>query len=256
MNIDIRKPLKKYLPFLLKAQEDDLNEADTIQRLIKFFEDVLCYDPLLEISREKQVKEKYVDIAIKIDGAIKLLVEAKAAGVKIRDRHIDQAKLYISEGNIKWILLTNGVVWNLYHLTFSEEEGIDYIKVFSVDLSEQEIDKAADTLSLLHKQSIKKGRLEDYWNKRTALGPESIGKAIFNHDSLTLLRRDIRRKEGILVDEEDLAQAIHDMFSIEAREKIGPLKIRRKHKPRIKSCGTCKTEPKIPPTNSEPDTTA
>lgn len=254
MNIDIRKPLKKYLPILLKAKEDNLNEADTVQRLIKFFEDVLCYDPLLEITREKQVKEKYVDIAIKIDGAIRLLVEAKAAGVVIRDRHIEQAERYASEGNIKWVLLTNGVVWNLYHLNF--EEGIEYDKVFSVDLSEQEIDKAADMLSLLHRQSIKKGHLEDYWNMRTALSPESIGKAIFNHDSLRLLRRDIRRKEGILVDEEELAQAIHDMFSVEAREMIGPLKIRRKHKPRIKSCGTCKTEPKIPPTNSEPDTTA
>jgi len=110
MPVDIRRPLKKFLPHLLKAQEESLNEADTIQRLVKVFEEVLGYDAMTEITREKQVKDKYVDIAIKIDGAVRLLVEAKAAGTTLRDRHIEQAERYAAEGNIRWVLLTNGVV--------------------------------------------------------------------------------------------------------------------------------------------------
>jgi hypothetical protein len=43
---------------------------------------------------------------------------------------------------------------------------------------------------------------------------------------LGLIRREIRKREGILVDEEDLATAIHGMLSPEAREKMGPVKIR------------------------------
>lgn len=54
MAVDIRKDLKKFLPHLLKAQEDNLNEADTIQRLVKFFEDVLGYDAMTEITQEKR----------------------------------------------------------------------------------------------------------------------------------------------------------------------------------------------------------
>jgi len=253
MVIDIRRPLKKFLPYLLKAREDNLNEADTVQRLIKFFEDVLSYDPLTEITCEKQVRDKYVDIAIKIENVIRLLIEVKAAGVTLRDRHIEQAERYASEGNIQWVLLTNGVVWNLYHLTF--DEGIDYEKVFSVDLSTEPIEQTADLLSLLHRQAIKKDSLEDYWNKRTALCPESIIKAIFNHDALRLIRRDIRRREGILVDEEELAQAIHDMFSIETRERIGPLKIRRKQKRLMKPTDSCEQEPEGPPMGAKEDTT-
>ena len=38
MPIDIRKPLKKLLLYLLEAQEDKLNEADTLQRIVKVFE--------------------------------------------------------------------------------------------------------------------------------------------------------------------------------------------------------------------------
>jgi predicted type IV restriction endonuclease len=252
--IDIRKSLKKILPYLSKAQEDNLNEADTVLRLVKFFEDVLGYDPMTEISREKQVKDKYVDLAIKIDGVVRLLIEAKSAGSTLRDRHIEQAERYASLDNIPWVLLTNGIVWNLYHLTF--DEGIDYQKVFSIELSTQMLDTAAETLTLLHRQSVKKGLLEEHWNKHTALNAESLGKAIFNYDALKIIRRDIRRREGIVLDEEEIAQKIHELLSVEAREKIGPLKIRRKYKQKVKTEAPIakKPETQIPPSDfSQPE---
>jgi predicted type IV restriction endonuclease len=228
MAIDIRKPLKKLLPHLLKARDDNLNEADTLQRITKLFEEVLGYDPLVEITRETQVKDKYVDVAIKIDTAIRLLVEAKSAATVLRDRHIEQAQHYAAQANIPWVLLTNGVIWNLYHLSF--EEGIEYVRVFSADLAEDDIDKAAEYLALLHRQSVKKGELEEYWDHRAALSPDSIGRALFTEEALKFIRREIRRRHGMLIDEEDLAAAIHGMLSTEAREQIGPLKIRRRRK--------------------------
>lgn len=228
MAVDIRASLKKFIPHLLKAQEENLNEADTVQRLIKFFEDVLGYNALSEITRESQIKDKYVDIAVRINNAVRLLVEVKAAGVVLRDRHIEQAERYAADGNIKWVLLTNGIEWNLFHLTF--EEGIESTKVFTVNITTDTIDKTAHLLGYIHKQSIVKGDLEDYWQKTAALHPGSIGKAIFTEDVLRFIRREIRKKEGIMIDEEDLAKAIHEMFSAETREQIGPMKIRRKRK--------------------------
>jgi len=74
MGVDIKRSLRKFVPHLVKAREDNLNEADTLQRIIKVFEEVLGYDPMGEITRESQVRDKYVDIALKIDGAIRLLV--------------------------------------------------------------------------------------------------------------------------------------------------------------------------------------
>ena len=232
MAIDIKKPLKKLLPHLIKAAEDNLNEADTRQRITKVLEDVLEYDPMTEITREAQVKEKYVDFAIKIDGVVRFLIEVKSAGTTLRDRHIEQAQHYAAEGNIPWVLLTNGIVWNLYHLSF--EEGIEYERAFSVDLSSDPLEKACDLLKVIHRQSIKKGELEEYWEHRVALGPESIGRALFTEEILKRIRREIRRHEGILIDEEDLASAIHNMLSMESREQIGPLKIHRTRKPRAR----------------------
>jgi hypothetical protein len=244
MQTHVRKGLRKLLPYLLKAREDNLNEADTALRIIKVFEDVLGYDPMTEITRESQVKDKYVDIALKLDGTIRLLVEVKSAGSDLRDRHIEQAKHYAAEANMPWVLLTNGVTWTLYHLSF--EEGVEYVKAFSTDLAQDPFDKAADLLGLLHRQSLMKGELDEFWKHRAALTPESIARAIFTEETLKLIRRGVRRREGILIDEEDLAQAIHGMFSSETRELIGPVKIKRKAKARARSC--TEDQPSAPPT--------
>lgn len=229
MAVDIRKPLKKFIPHLVAAREQNLNEADIVVRLIKLLEDVLGYDGLSEITREMNLKDKYVDLAIKINGTVKFLIEAKSAGTDLRDRHIEQAERYAAENNIRWVLLTNGTVWNLYHLTF--EEGIEYARAFSVDVT-TDLDQSAECLALLHRNSVRKSGLDDFWAHRIALGPESIGRALFHEDALRLLRRDIRRREGLAIDEEDLAKALHDLLSVEAREIIGPLKIRRSRAPR------------------------
>lgn len=228
MPIDIKRPLRKILPHLFKGRDENLNEADTVQRIIKVFEEVFGYDPMEEITRETQVRDKYVDLAIKLDGRTRLLVEAKAAAVVLRDRHIEQAERYAAEGNMPWVILTNSVVWSLYHLSF--DEGIEYIKAFSIDLASDDLDHVCGLLGLFHRHSIKKGELDAFWERRVALSPESIGKALFTEGTMRLIRRQIRRREGVLIDQEDLALAIHGMFSTETREQIGPPRVRRKFK--------------------------
>jgi hypothetical protein len=229
MPVDIRKALKRFTPCLIEAREQTLNEADTVMRLCKFFEDVLGYDGISDISREANFKNKFVDVCLKIDGTIKLLVEAKAAGVQLRDRHIEQAQGYASQNNYRWVLLTNGVDWQLYHLTF--DQGIEYERAFSVSLDTPEgFDAAVEKLAFLHKLSVKKGELESFWEKAAALGPASLGKVLFKESVILLLRREIRRDIGLLIDPEDLGKSLHDMLSLEAREVIGPLRIRRKRR--------------------------
>ena len=222
---DIRSELRRFSPHLLKAQKDNLNEADTCQRLVKFFEQVLGYDTLTDITSETQIKDKYVDFAVKIDGHIKFLIEAKAAGITLRDRHVEQAERYASQGNIRWVLLTNGIQWFLYHLTF--DEGIEYDRVFSIDLSNDPHDLAPECIGILHKRAIKKNEHESFLQKRQALGPASIGRALMSENIVRSIRREIRKQEGLLIDEEDLVKSIHDMFTQEVREQIGPAKIKR-----------------------------
>ena len=84
MALDIRRPLRRFSRHFIEAREAGLNEADTVLRLCKFFEDVLGYDGLTDISREAEFKNKFVDVCLKIDGRTRLLVEAKGADVYAR----------------------------------------------------------------------------------------------------------------------------------------------------------------------------
>jgi len=236
MAVDIKKELKGMIPHIKRAVEENLNEADTVRRVSKLLEDVLGYDGFNEITREQQIKGKYVDLAVKLDGATKFLIEVKSASTALRDRHIEQAQHYASQGNIKWVVLTNSAVWNLYHLSF--DEGIEYEHAFVVDIPNDPINKSSELLSILHKQSIIRGELEEFWKKKTILSPKSIGKVIYNEETLRLFRRLIRKQEGVLIDEEDLGRAVQSMFSPEAREQIGPFKIykqKKNKKARVKS---------------------
>lgn len=225
--VDIKKPLRKFLPHFFEARDAKLREAETVQRIERMFEHVLGYDGISDISREAQIKGKYCDLAIKVDGSIRLLVEAKACCEPLRDRHVDQAQSYASRSNLPWVLLTNGLQWRLYHLTF--DEGIDYEVAFQVDLGAPEaFDDACAKLGLLHKSAVRKGELEDFWRTATALGPASIARGLFQEETLRVIRRWIRKHEGFLVDPEDLGRSIHDMLTPEAREQIGPLRIGRR----------------------------
>src|ERR1700687_3964017 len=90
--------LKKYAGVFRDARDRGANEADTVMYLVKFLEDVLGYDSLKgEISKEFAIKERYCDLALKVEGTLEMLVEAKAAGIKgLVAKHIEQAEHYAS----------------------------------------------------------------------------------------------------------------------------------------------------------------
>jgi hypothetical protein len=251
--VNIRPALKKILPHLMAAKEQNINEADTVVRLIKVLEDVLGYDPMSEISREAQLRDKYIDLLLKINGVPKLIIEAKAAGIELRDRHIEQAENYASRNNYPWVLLTNGINWRLYHLTF--EEGIEYDVAFNIDLSKDDFNHCADTLAVLHRSSVAANKLEGFWACRVALSPASISKAMLHEDVLNELRRQVRKDTGTNMEIDELAEAIRDMFSQEIREQVGAMRIRKNRRPVAHPSGekAVPVEAEMPPVGEIPE---
>jgi predicted type IV restriction endonuclease len=166
--------LQRFATAFRDARERNANESDTVMYLVKFCEDVLGYDSLKgEISKEVQVKDRYCDIALKVDGSIRVLIEAKAAGVKgLSEKHIEQAENYASRSGLPWVVLTSGIEWRLYHLTFNEGEGITHDLACEANLLD-ELDKDPDglwaKLVLLTHAGIKKGQLDEFWAQKKVL---------------------------------------------------------------------------------------
>jgi hypothetical protein len=147
------------------------------------------------------------------------------------------AYVYATQNNYKWVLLTNGVEWNLYHLTL-EEDGLNYEIAFKVSVEPDKVDDAAEKLALLHKKAVKKDELGDYWKRYSAIRPGSVGNALFQECVLKLLRKEIHHDTGLLIDCEDLANALQEMLSDNVREEIGPPKIRH-HRASTRKAANC-----------------
>jgi predicted type IV restriction endonuclease len=228
MGIDITKDFRKYLPIFQKAHDDAMNESETSLRVSKFCVDVLGYDVFNDISREHAVKERNVDYAIKLDGKVQFFIEVKQAGLALKEKHIEQASNYAANAGVRWVLLSNGKNWNMYNLSF--DEGIQINLVWSIDILENDAKDCISKLSMLHKKNIKKGALDDFFNKRKILSPKSIIQAIFHENTLRLICLYLKKSSGVKIDEEELAENIKKMISKETWEVIGDIKIIRKRK--------------------------
>jgi hypothetical protein len=218
MEKELRKQLKKYSKIFIEAQEKGKKEADIVMYLVHFFHEALGYDIFHEISKEYQIKGKYCDIALKIEGEVGMLVEAKQPGMRLVKKHIEQAEIYGMKSGIKWVLLTNGCEWRLFHLSYDEAEGIESTLVFSTDLIKSFEEKPNDVIekfTLLHKKNFTKGELEKYFTKKTMLNPESLAKALFAEDVLKSIRKEVNKGAEVRVGIEDIAKALKNLLDKE-----------------------------------------
>jgi hypothetical protein len=228
--------LDRFASAFRDARERGANESDTVMYLVKFFEEVFGYDSLKgEISKELSIKDRYCDIALKIDGEVKLLVEAKAAGLKgLTEKHIEQAENYASRAGLTWVLLTNGIEWRLYHLTFNEGEGIAHDVAFEVSLLDENRDAAWERLSLLSRASMKKDEIEEYWSQQKILAPSFIVRVLLDETVLTVVRRELNRVAPARLEMKDVFSAVRDVLSKEALADAGDLGPPKKRKRRRK----------------------
>nr|WP_061260548.1 hypothetical protein [Leptospira interrogans] len=77
----ISSGVKKFQPILTSAKTRDVNESDTVVIITDLLSEVFGYDKYSEITTEHVIKKTFCDLAIKIDGKVKLLIEIKAIGL-------------------------------------------------------------------------------------------------------------------------------------------------------------------------------
>jgi len=234
---ELQTRLNRFATAFREARDRGANESDTVMYLVKFFEEVLDYDSLKgEISKELSIKDRYCDIALKVDGVVRILVECKAASLKgLVDKHLEQAENYASRAGLCWVLLTNAIEWKLYHLTFIETEGISHDLAFELNLLD-ELDNSPDSawekLSLLSRDAVKRDALEEYWHQKKALSPASVVRALFMQDALLVIRRELNRNAPARLDLQDVFNAIRDVLSKEALLEAGDISIKKSRKRR------------------------
>jgi len=155
--------------------------------------DIFGYDKYAEITSEFSIRGTYCDLAIKLDNNLETLIEAKAIGLELKEQYVKQAVDYAANQGIDWVLLTNGVVWRVYHLVFAKPIEQELVLEFDATNLSSRSDKDIETLYLLCKEGWQKSALGEYHTKKQALSRFFVG-AILQTD-VGMASKALRDKE-------------------------------------------------------------
>jgi hypothetical protein len=209
----------------------DGNEAETRRRVERLFESLMGYDTLKHITREHAVHgigdTEYCDFAIQLDNKESsvpiLLVELKRVNIDLMPKHLKQVSSYAINMGCEWVLLTNGKEWKLYHISFGQPPQpklVDSWNLISDDLA-----VLAEKFNSVGYKNVKKGGLARLWEKSNVLTAHNILSVVPSAESITFMRRRLKRKTDVTVSPEEIIGAVRRMLNEAAIAEMETLKI-------------------------------
>jgi hypothetical protein len=185
--------IKKFQPILATARSRDLGESDTVTVVVDLLADVFGFDKYSEITSEHAIRGTFCDLAIKVDNSLLTMVEVKAIGLELSDGHVKQAIDYAANQGVDWVILTNGICWRVYKVTFAKP--IDKELVLEIDflkLSHRN-EKDIECLYLISREGWTKSALGEFHVQKQALSRFFLGAMILSEPVVQVIRRELRR---------------------------------------------------------------
>lgn len=188
-----------------------LNESETLNTLIRPMLRRLGWDDE-DIS---QVRTEYrrlpssdpVDVALMVDGAPSLFVEAKAVDLSLHDpKWISQTLNYANTCNVPWAVLTNGREWRVYK---THAEAVAEDKLFYAIHVDGDIEEAVRQFLPLARSSVTPRRALDAMWERSCIDLEVVRLINALPDNMRALKA--IAGESAVVTPKKLAEALRRM---------------------------------------------
>ena len=195
------KDVRKFQKVLKSAKDRDINESDTVHIITDMLMSVFGYDKYTDITSEYTIRGTYCDLAVKVEDKVYYLIEVKAIGLDLKETHLRQAIGYGAQHGIQWVVLTNGVIWEIYRIKFERPITSELLCSFNfLDLNPRKQDDQ-DVLFLLCKEGLSKAVIEDYHEHVKSVNKFIIGAVLQTEAGLNLIRRELKRvSPGIKVE--------------------------------------------------------
>ena len=206
----IYEGLKRFQPIIQAAKARDAGESDTVTIITDCLTEIFGYDKYSEVTSEHAIRGTYVDLAIKVNDQLLFLIECKAVGLTLNDKHLKQAVDYAANKGIDWVVLTNGQMWKVYKVTFTkpiDHELITEIDILSINHKK---DEEVERLFILCKEGWQKSAIQDLYGQSQMLSRYTLGAALLSETVLETVRRELRKAfpDAGLVDIERIANTL------------------------------------------------
>ncbi|MBN2712157.1 MAG: type I restriction enzyme HsdR N-terminal domain-containing protein [Planctomycetes bacterium] len=173
-----------------------------------------------QIDTELRALGKSVDIAIKNNDKVFMIIECKNIRSKLNGTVLNQAALYASTLTADWAVITNGQIWKLYRVF--PQKGMDpkIIEVFDVALLDDDgvSDKDAEDLYLLTHRAISSGDTEKNYHQTASTTQKRLIKVMKSEKVIKAIRQELISNykedtgENIKLDDDDIGEKVGALF--------------------------------------------
>lgn len=225
----LSKQLRRFQRILRDAKDRDVHESDTSMIVVDMLDDLFGFDKFTDVTSEQQIKKTYCDLAVKHEGAIKYLVEVKAIGLTLKENHLRQAMNYGANKGIPWVVVTNGIDWEIYRI--KRDPRIDCVRTCSFEILELSGRKSEDIerLYILCKEGLAKGAIEEFHEHAQNVNRFVLAAVIQCEAVLDDLRREVdRTADGARVTKEEIKALLPEVLKRDVIEGEAAKQARRR----------------------------
>ena len=205
------KGIKKFQPILEKAKKADINESDTVTIITDMLSEVYGFDKYTNITSEFAIRGTYCDLAIKIGNDVSLLIECKAIGSDLKDAYVKQATDYAANEGIDWVVLTNGIEWKVFKMTFGKPVGRTLVYEFNFLALSNRSQADLDMLYYLSVESISKKNvgLYELHSQKEIVNRFTIGCILLDEPVVAVVKRELKKlASGLKLTDDDVRQIL------------------------------------------------
>lgn len=212
--------LKRFKPVLEAAKDRDINESDTSMIVTDMLAEIFGFDKYAEVTREYVIRGTYCDLATKIEGQLQTLIEVKAVGIGLRENHVKQAVDYAANQGVEWVMLTNGVNWKVFSVSFSKPISADLVLDLDILAMSPTDEDAIEDLFLLSKEGIQRSGLDAYNDQLKVRNKFNLAALIMSDPILHTIRRELKRiSPDVRISVEEIKAALaHEVIKRDAIE--------------------------------------
>lgn len=203
----IRAALRRFSKPLQDLIARDANEGDTRMLVTDFLTMGLGYDKYSDLTTEYQVKGEFADYGVRIEQQLVAFIEVKRCTTRLNEKHLRQVQNYAANEGVEWMVLTNGVHWQAYHLT----GGLPLVADLAVDvnlLDDTPMAQKISALFYLSRESLKRRQIDQLWQTKRITSPASLAATLVSEKLIDELRKELRRVYGYNADAAELLATV------------------------------------------------
>lgn len=175
-----------------------------------------------EIETERKVLNGRIDIAIKKDDKVLIVIECKAIRSRLGANVLEQAGTYAATLSSNWVVLTNGDIWKLYRVMPRNGQEPRMELVFDVSILDEDgiSERDAENLYLITSRAMSCGDTDKAYHRVVCKNSVRLRSALFSERVVKAIRLELTQAyqdefgERVNIDDDEMLDALRDEFDL------------------------------------------